>query len=55
MNLNIIIIPILQVQRTVDASTVRISSAVLRETNRKECPNGLEWVHTHETFLPPVV
>lgn len=35
---------------TQSAQTRRKTTVILREADG--CPNGLEWVHTHETFLP---
>jgi hypothetical protein len=37
-------------QQTGDATTVRISTAVFR--NCSGTPNGLVWLHVHETWLP---
>jgi hypothetical protein len=37
-------------QQTVARTTMRISTVVFR--HRRDTPNGLTWLHVHETWLP---
>jgi hypothetical protein len=37
-------------QQSGDQTTARLSTALFRD--KPDAPNGLEWLHVHETWLP---